>query len=318
METCIKAIIEGNNIKVLEKLSCGWNWFDYVKLGIGIIVLFIAISLTIVLVRQQSVKIIERLGKFRRLAKAGLSFRIPFIDNVAGEVDLRLQQLIVPVETKTKDNVFVQIGVAVQYLVNPEKVYDAFYRLEKPTEQISSYVFDVVRARVPALSVDEVFEKKEEIALSVKKELAETMDDFGYNIIQTLVTDIDPNAKVKESMNEINAQKRLREAAQEKGEAEKIMKVKAAEAEAESKALQGKGIADQRKAIIAGLNESVKTFSENTGIKPEEVMSLVMMTQYFDTIKDAGANKVILMPHSPAGMIDIKNQIATALELGTK
>lgn len=268
-------------------------------------------------VKQQSVAIVERFGRFKKAASAGLNFKIPIIDRIAGRLNLRIQQLDVRVETKTKDNVFVFVVVSVQYYVLPNKTVDAFYRLQDPQAQITSFVFDTVRARVPTINLDELFQMKDEIASAVKSELDQVMDDFGYGIIKALVTDIDPDAKVKESMNEINAAQRLRVAAVEQAEADKIRVVKAAEGEAESKALQGKGIADQRKAIIEGLKESVEDFSQTVkGADAQDVMNLVMMTQYFDTIKDiglTGKSNTILIPHSPAGMGDLAEQMRTAM-----
>jgi len=243
--------------------------------------------------------------------------KIPVIDQVVGRVSMRVQQLDVRVETKTKDNVFVFVVVSVQYYVLPNKVIDAFYRLQNAQEQITSYVFDTVRARVPNVNLDQLFETKDDIANAVKTELDTVMDDFGYGIVKALVTDIDPDAKVKESMNEINAAQRQREAAIQQAEADKIRVVKAAEGEAESKALQGQGIANQRKAIIEGLRESVKNFSNDVdGVKSQDVMNLVMMTQYFDTIKElglSGKNSTILIPHGPGGMTDMADQIRNAM-----
>src|SRR5687768_10240270 len=210
-----------------------------------------ALLATFFTVEQRTVAIVQRLGKFVREAGPGLHGRIPFIERVIGRINLRVQQLDVKIETKTEDNVFVHMVVAVQYFVLPEKVYDAFYKLDDATRQITSFVFDVVRARVPKIKLDDVFEKKDEIADIVKSELAQVMDGFGYGILKALVTDIEPDARVKESMNEINAAQRMRVAATEKGEADRILKVKAAEGDAQSKALQGRGIADQRQAIVA-------------------------------------------------------------------
>lgn len=283
----------------------------------GVVALTTLLVSTFFTVEQQSVAVIQRFGKFVRAAKAGLNMKIPFIDWVIGRVNLRVNQLDVAVETKTSDNVFVRVMVSVQYFVLPEKVYDAFYRLQDPKKQITSFVFDVVRARVPKMKLDDVFEKKDEVADAVRSELADTMDDFGYGIIKALVTDIDPDPKVKESMNEINAAQRLRVAATEKGEAERILKVKLAEAEAESKALQGKGIANQRQAIINGLRESVHGFQEGVpGSTAQDVMNLVLMTQYFDTLKEmAGLSKTtsIMIPHSPGAIPDLASQIRNAM-----
>ncbi|KXK27392.1 MAG: Modulator of FtsH protease HflK [candidate division WS6 bacterium OLB20] len=268
-------------------------------------------------VGQQTVAVIERFGKFVRVTGAGLHFRIPFVERIAGRVSLRIQQLDVRAETKTKDNVFVHVIVSIQYFVLPEKVYDAFYRLVDPREQINSYVFDVIRARVPRITLDNLFENKDEIAQAVKDELNETMVTFGFEIINSLVTDLEPDPKVKAAMNEINAAERLKVAATEKGEADKIMKVKSAEAEAESKALQGKGIADQRMAIIMGLRESVDEFQKSIkGSSAQDVMNLVLLTQYFDTLKDIGQNassNTILIPHGPGAVNDLASQLRDAM-----
>ena len=274
------------------------------------------------IVQQQTVAVVQRLGKFDRLAEAGLHMKVPFIEKVAGTVNLRVQQLDVEVETKTRDNVFVRVIVSVQYFVLTDKVYDAFYKLDDPVNQIKAFVFDVVRARVPKIKLDDVFEKKDEIAGAVKNELSQVMDDFGYGIVKTLVTDIDPDAKVKEAMNEINAAQRMRAAATEKGEAEKIMQVKAAEADAEAKALSGKGVADQRQAIVEGLRESVDEFQRTVpGTSPQDVMNLILMTQYFDMLKDIGQSSktnTILLPHSPGHVADISAQLRDAIITGNE
>ncbi len=281
----------------------------------GVSVVFIIMSAYIV--RQQTAAVIERWGKFIRIARPGLKWRIPLVDRIRARLSLRIQQLDVRVETKTKDNVFVFVIVSVQYQVIEAKVFDAYYRLQQPEAQIRSYVYDVVRARVPGIKLDDVFETKDNIAQAVRIQLAQIMDDFGYGIVKALVTDIDPDANVKASMNQINAAQRLRVAAVEEAEAEKIRVVKAAEAEAESKALQGKGIADQRLAIVNGLQESVVEFKDNVpGTNAHDVMNLVLMTQYFDTLKDIGLSSktnTILIPHSPGGMSQIADQLRDAM-----
>ncbi len=283
--------------------------------------LFIA-SLGIFMVAQQSIAMIERFGKFHRAAEAGLNFKIPFIDRIAGRVNLRVQQLDIPVETKTKDNVFVKVVVSVQYRALEERAYEAFYKLESPEQQIRSFIFDVVRAQVPKTILDDVFEKKDDIANAVESELSGMMSDFGYIIVKALITDIDPDAKVKAAMNEINEAQRLRIAANERGEAERILKVKQAEGEAQSKALQGKGIADQRTAIIDGLRESVGEFQKSvSGVTAAEAMSLVLMTQYFDTLKEVGASaksNTILIPHSPGYAGDLGEQLRNAIITGNQ
>lgn len=271
---------------------------------------------SIVTTQQQTMKIIERFGKYVKTTTAGLSFKFPFIEKVAAEIDLRTQQLVVKAETKTKDNVFVTLQVATQYLIIPAKAKEAYYSLENPSQQITAYVLDTIRAKVPSMDLDEVFVNKSDIAQSVQQELKEGMESYGYSIVTTLVVDIDPSANVKDAMNQIQTQTRLREAANQKAEAEKILVVKAAEAEAEAKALQGKGIAEQRKNIIDGLAETAEKMAKGLDIKSEDVLTLILLTQYFDTIKEAGAEKVILMPHSPSGLVDLKGQIREAIISG--
>lgn len=276
-----------------------------IPLGIVVVIIAFLIFNTFFTVAQQTVSVVERLGKFVRVAGAGLNIKIPFIESVSGRMSLRVLQLDVPVETKTKDNVFVKVAISVQYHVKNDRIYDAFYKLTNPTSQITSFVFDVVRAQVPKMDLDDVFEKKDVIAVAVKDELAEMMNDFGYDIIKALVTDIDPDIKVKAAMNEINEQQRLRVAAEQKGEAEKILTVKRAEADAQSKRLQGQGIADQRKAIIEGLKESIGEFQQTVpGTSALDVMNLVLVTQYYDTLKEIGASNkasTLLLPSVPEG-----------------
>lgn len=285
--------------------------------GLLIIILIVLAFMALFTVRQQTAVVIERFGRFSSVKGPGLRAKIPFIDRVAGKMSLQVQQLNVQVETKTLDNVFIRSIISVQYFAIPDKVYDAFYKLSNGKEQITSFVFDVVRAKVPKMKLDEVFEKKDEIADAVRMELTDLMDDFGYGIVKALVTDIDPDQKVKEAMNEINAAQRFRVAATEKGEADKIIKVKAAEAEAESAALQGQGIANQRKAIVEGLQESIDAFQKTVeGTSAKDVMNLVLMTQYFDTLKEISVNSkgtTIMLPHSPSAVQDIESSLRNAI-----
>jgi regulator of protease activity HflC (stomatin/prohibitin superfamily) len=264
--------------------------------------------------------VVQRFGKFVRVAGAGLNFKMPWIEKVVSRVDLRVQQLDLKMETKTKDNVFVQIPVSIQYHVLPDRVYEAYYKLSDPKEQIGSYVFNVILGHVPKMILDEAFERQSDIAVAVKQELDGVMEGFGYGIVKALVTDIIPDAKVKAAMNDINAARREQEAANARGEAEKILKVKQAEAEAQSKQLQGQGIANQRKAIIDGLRESVELFKQGVeGATAKDVMVLVLLTQYFDTLKDIGSgshSNTILMPHSPGALKDFYDQIRNAIVLG--
>jgi len=289
-------------------------WIVVGVFGLAVIMTLRAAFFT---VEQRTAAIIQRFGKFLRKAEPGFRIKIPFIDTVAGRVNLRVQQLDVEIETKTEDNVFVRMVVAVQYFVLPEKVYDAFYKLENANRQITSFVFDVVRAQVPKIKLDDVFEKKDDIANIVMGELAQVMEGFGYGILKALVTDIDPDANVKVSMNEINAAQRMRVAATERGEADRILKVKAAEGDAQSKALQGRGIADQRQAIVAGLRDSVDEFRKSVpGTTAKDVMNLVLMTQYFDMLKEIGASSrtnAILIPHSPGNLASLSEQMRNAM-----
>jgi len=288
---------------------------------LGAFVLLLLIK-SVVIVTEQTAVVIERLGKFKRIATSGISLAIPFIDRKASVQNLRVQQLDVTVETKTKDNVFVNMQVSVQYKVVREKVKDAYYSLDNARGQIASYVFDDVRAEVPKLDLDDVFSKKDDIAVAVRDNIAEVMDEYGYQIIKTLITDIDPDHKVKESMNRINAAKRDREAALQEAEGHKIKIIKEAEAEAEAKRLSGEGIAQQRLEIVRGFKESVADFQQSLQtVSHEEVMQFVLMTQYFDTIKDIGANSKnssILIPHSPGAMRDYQDQIIQGTFMGQK
>jgi regulator of protease activity HflC (stomatin/prohibitin superfamily) len=267
----------------------------------------------LLMVRQQTCAVIERLGKFHRIAEPGLHFRIPIIDRVLTRLSFRIHQLDVSVETKTLDNVFVNVVVAVQYRVLANKVYEACYTLQDPVYQIKAFVFDLVRAQVPKLVLDDVFSKKDDIADAVKMELEKPMSEFGYGIIKTLVTDINPDHNVKAAMNEINTAQRLRVAAAEKGEADKILRVKQAEAEAEASILHGKGVAGQRQAIIEGLSQSVEEFVKQIpGTQASHVMDMVLLIQYIDTLKEiAGSSKsnVVFVPHSPGNVSELSTQI---------
>ena len=266
------------------------------------------------IVKQQTSAIVERFGRFVGVRQSGLQLKIPIIDRVAGRVSLRIQQLDVVVETKTKDDVFVKIKVSVQYKVIKDKVYEAFYKLDFPQDQITSYVFDVVRAEVPKMILDDVFEKKDDVAIAVKGELNDAMVNYGFDIIKTLVTDIDPDAQVKDSMNRINASEREKVAAQFEGDAQRILIVERAKAEAESKRLQGQGIADQRREIARGLEDSVKVLN-GVNINSQEASALIVVTQHYDTLQSVGSasnSNLILMPNSPqAGSEMLNNMVAS-------
>jgi len=273
----------------------------------------------ITVIRQKEVAIIERMGRFAKIVGAGPYIVKPF-ERVARKLSLKVHEMQVSVETKTSDDVFVKLIIAVQYQVIPERAKEAFYELANPIQQIESYIFDEVRSTVPNMGLDEVFRNKEQIARAVQENLRETMEKYGYGIIGALVNDIDPDARVKEAMNEINAAQRMRKASEEKGEAEKILRIKKAEAEAESTMLNGKGIAGQRKAIVDGLRESVEEFKDGvSGATTQDILQLILMTQYFDMLKEVGGtsrNSTILVPHSPGGLSSVADQIRDAVMVG--
>ena len=265
-------------------------------------------------VKQQTAAIVERFGRFHSARTSGLQIKIPFIDRIVTRVGLKIQQLDVIVETKTKDDVFVKLKISVQYVVIREKVYEAFYKLEYPQDQITSYVFDVVRAEVPKMKLDDVFVKKDDIAIAVKSELQDAMLDYGFDIIKTLVTDIDPDGQVKEAMNRINASEREKIAAQFEGDAARILIVERAKAEAESKRLQGQGIADQRREIARGLEESVEVLNK-VGINSQEASALIVVTQHYDTLQSIGEStnsNLILLPNSPQAGSDMLNNMVAS------
>jgi len=266
------------------------------------------------IVKQQTAAIIERFGKFHSIRQSGLHFKIPLIDRIAGKLSLKIIQLDVLVETKTLDDVFVRLKVSVQYKVIKDKVYDAFYKLDYPHDQITSYVFDVVRAEVPKMKLDDVFVRKDDIAIAVKRELNEAMLDYGYDIIKTLVTDIDPDSQVKAAMNRINAAEREKVAAQYEGDAQRILIVERAKAEAESKRLQGQGIADQRREIARGLEESVDVLNR-VGINSQEASALIVVTQHYDTLQSIGQetnSNLILLPNSPQAGSNMLNDMVAS------
>ncbi len=283
-------------------------------LGFVVLLGLIIIISGIFTVKQQTAAVVERFGKFLSIRNSGLQLKIPIIDKIAGRINLRIQQLDVLVETKTKDDVFVRLKISVQFQVLRDSVYDAFYKLESPQDQITSYVFDVVRAEVPKMKLDSVFERKDDIANAVKAELNDAMIDYGYDIIKTLVTDIDPDVQVKAAMNRINASEREKVAAEYEAEAERIKIVAKARAEAESKRLQGQGIADQRREIARGLEESVDVLN-NVGINSQEASALIVVTQHYDTLQSIGEEtdtNLILLPNSPqAGSDMLNNMIAS-------
>lgn len=277
---------------------------------LGLVILFASFFI----VKQQTAAIVEQFGKFSRISQAGLRFKIPLIEKVAGRLSLKIQQLDVIIETKTLDDVFVRLKVSVQYRVLSQKVYDAFYKLDYPHEQITSYVFDVVRAEVPKMKLDDVFVKKDDIAIAVKAELNDAMLDYGFDIIKTLVTDIDPDAQVKAAMNRINASEREKIAAQYEGDAARILIVEKAKAEAESKRLQGQGIADQRREIARGLEESVEVLNR-VGINSQEASALIVVTQHYDTLQSLGEetnSNLILLPNAPQAGSNMLNDMVAS------
>lgn len=281
------------------------------------VIIFLVLILafgTFFIVKQQTAAVVERFGRYQSIRQSGLQLKIPVFDRIAGRINLKIQQLDVIIETKTKDNVFVKLKVSVQFMVIKNKVYEAFYKLEYPHDQITSYVFDVVRAEVPKLRLDDVFERKDDIAIAVKGELNEAMSGYGYDIIKTLVTDIDPDIQVKNAMNRINAADREKTAAEFEAEATRIKIVAKAKAEAESKRLQGQGIADQRREIARGLVESVDVLNK-VGINSQEASALIVVTQHYDTLQSIGQDtnsNLILLPNSPQAGSDMLNNMVAS------
>ncbi|KAG7021501.1 Hypersensitive-induced response protein-like protein 1, partial [Cucurbita argyrosperma subsp. argyrosperma] len=264
-------------------------------------------------VDQSTVAIRERFGKYEEVLEPGCHCLPWFLGaQVAGSLSLRLQQLDVRCETKTKDNVFVNVVASIQYRALADKASDAFYKLSNTRSQIQAYVFDVIRASVPKLNLDDAFEQKNDIAKAVEDELEKAMSAYGFEIVQTLIVDIEPDEHVKRAMNEINAAARLRVAANEKAEAEKILQIKRAEGEAEAKYF--------RQAIVDGLRDSVLGFSVNVpGTTAKDVMDMVLVTQYFDTMKEIGAaskSTSVFIPHGPGAVRDVASQIRDGLLQG--
>ncbi len=270
---------------------------------------------SIFVVKQQTSAVVERFGRFQSVRRAGLQFRIPIIDRIAGRLSLKIQQLDVLVETKTKDDVFVRMKVSVQYQIRPTQVYDAFYQLSDPVDQITSYVFDTVRAEVPKMKLDDVFERKDDVAIAIKRELEQAMETYGFSIVKALVTDIDPDQEVKNAMNRINAAEREKVAAEFEAEADRIKIVAKAKAEAESKRLQGQGIADQRREIAKGLEDSVVVLNQ-AGINSQEASALIVITQHYDTLQSVGENansNLVMMPNSPNAASDMLQSMVASL-----
>ncbi|ACX83689.1 membrane protease protein family protein [Blattabacterium sp. (Periplaneta americana) str. BPLAN] len=294
--------------------------FSLLFYGLLILLIFSFFSSFVFIVHQETASIVERLGKFHSIRQAGLHLKIPFIDNVIGKLTLKIQQLDILVDTKTKDNVFVKVKISVQFQVIKNKVYEAFYKLDNSHSQITSYIFDVVRAEVPKMRLDDVFERKDHIALVVKGELEGAMLNYGYSIIKALVTDLDPDEQVKQAMNRINTAEREKVAAEYQAEAERIKIVAKAKAEAESKKLQGKGTADQRREIARGILESVEVLN-NVGINSQEASALIVVTQHYDTLQSMGESSnanLILLPNSPGAASEMLNNMITSFNISSQ
>lgn len=293
--------------------------FSLLFYGLLILLILSFFSSFVFIVHQETASIVERLGKFHSIRQAGLHLKIPFIDNVIGKLTLKIQQLDILVDTKTKDNVFVKVKISVQFQVIKNKIYEAFYKLDNSHSQITSYIFDVVRAEVPKMRLDDVFERKDHLALVVKGELEGAMLNYGYSIIKALVTDLDPDEQVKQAMNRINTAEREKVAAEYKAEAERIKIVAKAKAEAESKKLQGKGTADQRREIARGILESVEVLN-NVGINSQEASALIVVTQHYDTLQSMGESSntnLILLPNSPGAASEMLNNMITSFNISS-
>ncbi|WP_185877923.1 SPFH domain-containing protein [Blattabacterium cuenoti] len=296
------------------------NIFDLFFYGILIVTFFSILSSFMFVVNQETAFIIERMGKFHSIRHAGLNLKIPYADRVIGKLSLKIQQLDVLIDTKTKDNVFVKVKISVQYRVIRDKVYEAFYKLDNSHSQITSYIFDVVRAEVPKMKLDDVFERKDDIAIAVKNELDESMLEYGYSIIKTLVTDLDPDEQVKLAMNRINTAEREKVAAEYKAESERIKIVAKAKAEAESKKLQGKGTADQRREISRGILESIEILNK-MGINSHEASALIVVTQHYDTIQSIGKESntnLVLLPNNPGSANEMLNNMITSFSVSNQ
>jgi regulator of protease activity HflC (stomatin/prohibitin superfamily) len=288
--------------------------FNIVALTLAALVALVLVSKCIYVVRQQTVAIIERFGRFLKVTQPGLHIRIPLVDRIAWRMDLRVQQSDLNLETKTRDNVFVRISVSTQYRVDPSKVLEAFYELSHPEVQIASYIEDSIRSALPTLTLDEAFEKKDDIAVQVSQHLSESMAGYGYVIVKTLITAIEPAKAVKESMNEINAAQRKRVAAQELAEADRIRVVTAARAEAEKDKLHGQGIANERQEIVNGLSESFKEL-KGSGLNQEQIFSILLANQYIDALHSFAerGNSTVFLPGTPSGADEIRSQVMEAL-----
>ncbi|WP_341654592.1 SPFH domain-containing protein [Blattabacterium cuenoti] len=294
--------------------------FSLLFYGILVLLILSIFSSFIFIVNQETAAILERMGKFHSIRYAGLNFKVPIMDNIIGKLTLKIQQLDVLVDTKTKDNVFVKVKVSVQFKVIKDKVYEAFYKLDNSHAQITSYIFDVVRAEVPKMRLDDVFERKDHIALAVKGELEGSMLNYGYSIIKALVTDLDPDEQVKLAMNRINTAEREKVAAEYQAEADRIKIVAKAKAEAESKKLQGKGTADQRREIARGILESVEVLN-NIGINSQEASALIVVTQHYDTLQsmgESGNTNLILLPNSPESASEMLNNMIASFNVSNQ
>jgi regulator of protease activity HflC (stomatin/prohibitin superfamily) len=272
-------------------------------------------------IQTQQAAVIQRFGKFLRVANAGLNFKAPWIDSIIAMVDLRIQQFSAIIETKTKDNVFVKIPVNVQYFIIPDGVENAFYKLSNPKAQIESYVYNVILGHVPGMILDDVFLKQSEIAVDVKTQLEASMQPFGYGISKVLITDVIPDDRVKASMNSINAALRDQEAAKAQGEAKRILMVAQAEAEKQAKILQGEGIAGEREAVAKGLQKSILEIKDAVpDVSEADILAILALTQHYDTLKAIGASdrtNTILVPHTPDAVGALMSQLRNTFAVGS-
>jgi regulator of protease activity HflC (stomatin/prohibitin superfamily) len=295
------------------------DFIPWVFPAVAVLVVLVAlIKLSLFTIHTKQAAIVERFGKFERIAGPGLNFKTPLIEKVVYTEDLNMQLMDVPVMSKTKDDATVTVPVRVQYFVLPDKVKEAYYELDDPEDQIKAHVENVILSYIPKINLDDTYQQEDQIATRIKESLSAVMAKFGYSIENALVTKIVPADAVVKAMNDINAARREKVATEARAEANKITLVRQAEAEAEAKALAGQGVARERKAIVDGLRESVLNFEEGVqGVDPHEVMALLMMTQYFDALRDIGAqSNTILLPHSPAAVSDLYAQLRTAITAG--
>lgn len=281
---------------------------------IAILIAFFAASVFIV--PQQQAYIVERFGKFQSVMFAGIHMRIPFVDRIAMKTNMRVSQLNVKLETKTLDNVFVTVVASTQFRVNPENVATAYYELRDPAGQLRSYMEDALRSAIPALTLDDAFARKDDVAADVQKTVGNEMSRFGFTVVKTLITAIDPSPQVKHAMDSINAAQREKEATRQRAEAQRIQIETQAAAEAEKTRLQGEGQANYRREIANGIVDQIKSL-QAVGMNIGDVNNVVLFNQYLDVMRSLAesdnAKTVVLPASTPGGYQELYEQTTKAM-----